>query len=262
MSLFDELIEASGGRWIRFALTALLVLLVALGLYHLNWKIVSGLDFAPLWAFRGALFQGLLITLALTAVAALCGIAFGTLLAILTQLPFAPARWFAIIYVELFRNTPILVQALWIHFALPLVSGFNTSAVTSGVIAIILQASAYFAEIVRGGIRAVPPGYREASDALGIPAHTRWRRVILPPAFRIMIPPFVNMTISFFKATAILTVLQVGELMTVSTRIANAIFKPIEILSLAALVYFILGYAISLSTQWLEKWLARREGAR
>ncbi|WP_051630596.1 amino acid ABC transporter permease [Afifella pfennigii] len=260
MGLFDELIEASGGRYIRAGLTMLLVGAVVLGLLSVNWPIVKGLDFAVLWQFRWALLQGLVMTLLLTAAAAACGIFFGTLLAILTQVPFAPARWFAIGYVELFRNTPILVQVLWIHFALPLVSGVNTSAVVSGVIAIVLQASAYFGEIVRSGIRAVPPGYWEASDALGIPRTTRWRRVVLPPAFRIMIPPFVNMTISFFKASAILTVLQVGELMTVSTRIANAVFKPIEILTVAALIYFVFGYAISQSTHWLERSLAKREG--
>ncbi|PSM20226.1 amino acid ABC transporter permease [Nitratireductor sp. StC3] len=260
MGLFGELIEASGGRWIRGGLTAGLVGLIALALVNLNWRIVGGLDFAVLWQYRGALAEGLVMTLVLTAAAAACGMFFGTILAVLTQVPLAAARWFAIGYVELFRNTPILVQVLWIHFALPLVSGINTSAIVSGVIAIVLQASAYFGEIVRGGIRAVPAGYGEASDALGIPVYTRWRRVILPPAFRVMIPPFVNMTISFFKASAILTVLQVGELMTVSTRIANAIFKPIEILTLAALIYFLFGYAISQSTHWLERSLARREG--
>lgn len=260
MGLFDELIEASGGRWIRGGLSLLLVTLLVLAALNLNIRIVQGLDFGILWKYRDALLGGLAMTLALTGAASICGVFFGTMLAIVTQLPMAPARWMAIGYVELFRNTPIVVQVFWIHFALPLVSGVNTTAVTSGIIAIVLQASAYFGEIVRGGIRSVPTGYREASDALGIPVVTRWRRVILPPAFRIMIPPLVNMTISFFKASAILTVLQVGELMTVSTRISNAIFKPIEILTVAACVYFIIGYAISRSTQWFEQALARREG--
>lgn len=260
MTLFDELIEASGGRLIRGGLTLVLVAFLVLAALNLNTRIIASLDFGIIWQYRGALIEGLGMTLMLTAAAAVLGIFFGTLLAIVTQLPIAPLRWLAIAYVELFRNTPIIVQLFWIHFALPLVSGVNTTAVESGVIAIVLQASAYFSEIVRGGIRSVPQGYWEASDALGVPAATRWRRVILPPAFRIMIPPLVNMTISFFKSSAILTVLQVGELMTVASRISNAVFKPIEVLTVAAIAYFVVGYGISQSTHWLERSIARREG--
>jgi len=90
-------------------------------------------------------------------------------------------------------------------------------------------------------------------------ARTRWLRVILPPALRTMIPPLVNLTISFFKATAILSVLQVSELMTVTNRIANVTFKPIELFTAIALIYFVLGYSMSRATLKLEAVLRRSE---
>ncbi len=260
MTAFDELIEISGGSLIRTGLALSLAGVVVAGAWSVNWDTVLNLDFSGLWRFRVAILKGLGMTLLLTAAAALCGILVGTLLAIAMQAPIRPLRWFVIGYVELFRNTPILVQLIWIHFALPVLTGVPTTAVVSGIIAIMLQASAYFAEIMRAGIQSVPQGYREASDALGVPAFTRWLRIILPPAFRTVLPPLVNMTISFFKTSAILTVLSVGELMTVASRVSNATFRPIEILTLVALIYFLFGWLISRSTGQIEVAFKRREG--
>jgi len=259
MAAFAELIEISGGRTIRVGLTLALVAVVAAGLWTVNWNTVLNLDFEGLWRFRVAIMKGFGMTLALTAAAAICGIVLGTLLAIAMQTRLQPLRWVVVGYVELFRNTPILVQLIWIHFALPIITGIPTTAIVSGVIAIVLQAGAYFSEIVRAGIQSVPRGYWEASDALGIPVRTRWTRVILPPTFRTMIPPLVNMTISFFKTTAILSVLSVGELMTVASRISNATFRPIEILTLVALIYFVFGWLISQSAGKIETAMANRE---
>lgn len=259
MAVFDELIEISGVRTIRTVLTLAVVGIVVAGLWSINWETLFNLDFAGLWRFRIAILKGLGMTLMLTAAAAVFGLLAGTVLAIAMQSTFRPLRWFVIGYVELFRNTPILVQLIWIHFALPIFTGVSTTAVVSGIIAIVLQASAYFSEIVRAGIQSVPTGYREASDALGIPVRTRWLRVILPPAFRTMIPPLVNMTISFFKTSAILTALSVGELMTVASRISNATFRPVEILTVVALIYFVFGWLISQSTGRIEASLNRRE---
>lgn len=258
MAAFDELIEVSGERTIRAALTLILAVIAVFGLWAVDWNIVLNFDFIGLWRFRVALLNGLLTTLGLTVAAALFGILFGTLLAIASQLPIAPVRWMVIAYVELFRNTPIIVQLIWIHFALPLLTGISTPAVISGLIAIVLQASAYFSEIVRGGIQSIPRGYWDASDALGIPIRTRWTHVILPPAFRLMIPPLANMTISFLKASSILSVLQIGELMTVATRISNTTFRPVEILTVIAVIYFVFGFLISQSTHQLETAFARR----
>lgn len=259
MSAIEELIEDSGGPAIRAALVIILAGLAVLALYHANWRTITSLDFSAVWTYRVPLMKGMAITLGLTLVAAAFGLLSGTVLAILSQSPFAPLRWLVTAHVEVFRDTPLLVQLMWIHFALPIITGYNTSPIESGVIAIALHASAYFTELVRAGIQAVPKTQWDAAYALGLPAWTRWTRVILPPAIRIIIPPLANLTISFFKGTAILSVLQVGELMSVAGRITNATFRPIEIFTFAAVAYFIVGYGLSRATLSLEKRMARSD---
>jgi len=234
--------------------------LVAGLIYQLNWELIRSMEFGVVWEYRYPLIKGLGITLLLTAIAGGLGLFFGTILAVLSQSPLAPIRWLVVAYVELFRNTPLLVQLIWLHFAMPAFTGINTTALESGILAITLQASAYFSEIVRAGIQSVPKGQWEAAFALGLPARTRWTRVILPPAIRTMIPPLVNLTISFFKASAILSVLQVSELMTVTNRISNVTFKPVELFSAAAVAYFLLGYAMSWGTLKLEQSLRHSRG--
>lgn len=227
---------------------------------HLNYELIASFNFSVVWEYRLPLLKGLGTTLMLTAIAGGLGLSFGTLFAICSQSPFAPLRWLVIAYVEIFRNTPLLVQLIWIHFALPAFTGFNSTALESGIIAITLQAGAYFTEIVRAGIESIPKGQWEAAYALGLPAWTRWTRVILPPAIRTMIPPLVNLGISFFKASAILSVLQVSELMTVTNRISNVTFKPIELFTFTAAIYFVLGYLMSRATTKLERSLQHRAG--
>ena len=238
---------------------SILVTLAGLLAYYLNWDLIFSLNFSVVWEYRQVLLKGLLLTLALTACAAVSGLVFGTLLAIASQSPFALLRWTVAAFVEIWRNTPLLVQLIWIHFALPLVTGINTTALQSGVIGITLQAAAYFTEIVRAGIESVPKGQWEAAYSLALPARIRWTRVILPPAIRTMIPPLVNLTISFFKGTAILSILHVSELMTVTNRISNVTFKPVELFSAIAVLYFVVGYLMSKSTLRLEYFLQKRE---
>ena len=236
-----------------------LLLLAGVVAYFLNWDLLLSLNFSVVWEYRVVLFKGLLLTLFLTACAAVSGLISGTILAIASQSPFALIRWTVTAFVEIWRNTPLLVQLIWIHFALPLVTGINTTALQSGVIAITLQAAAYFTEIVRAGIESVPKGQWEAAYSLALPARIRWTRVILPPAIRTMIPPLVNLTISFFKGTAILSILHISELMTVTNRISNVTFKPVELFSSIAVIYFVVGYLMSKTTLRLEYFLQRRE---
>ncbi len=243
----------------KYSFPVIVALVLGVVAYFLNWELLLSLDFSVVWEYRVVLLKGLMVTLALTACAAVAGLVCGTMLAIASQTNFAPLRWLVIAFVEIWRNTPLLVQLIWIHFALPLVTGINTTALESGVIGITLQAAAYFTEIVRAGIESVPKGQWEAAYSLALPARIRWTRVILPPAIRTMIPPLVNLTISFFKGTAILSILHVSELMTVTNRISNVTFKPVELFSAIALIYFVVGIVMSKATLRLEYVLQNRE---
>ena len=243
----------------KYSFPAVLLLALFTLAYFLNWNLLLSLDFSVVWEYRQVLLKGLLVTLALTACAAVAGLLSGIVLAIACQSNIAPLRWIVIAFVEIWRNTPLLVQLIWIHFALPLVTGINTTALESGVIGITLQAAAYFTEIVRAGIDSVPKGQWEAAYSLALPSWIRWTRIILPPAIRTMIPPLVNLTISFFKGTAILSILHVSELMTVTNRISNVTFKPVELFSFIAVLYFVVGILMSKGTLRIEYFLQKRE---
>ena len=124
----------------------------------LNWEYLRALDFGVVWQYRWQLLQGFETTVLLLVASAVMGLVFGSMLAMASQSKFTPLRWLVIIYVEFWRNTPLLVQLFWIHFALPIVTGINTTALQSGLIGITANVTAYFAEIVRAGIQSVDRG--------------------------------------------------------------------------------------------------------
>jgi His/Glu/Gln/Arg/opine family amino acid ABC transporter permease subunit len=217
-----------------------------------KWDFLTTLDFSVVWTYRAPLIQGLTNTLIITGVSVSLGLLAGFVLAIGFMTPVAPLRWLIVAYVEVLRNTPLVVQLFWIHFAVPHFTGISTTAFQSGFIAMSLQSSAYLADLARAGIQAVPKGQWEAADALGISAWAKWTGVIIPQAFKIIIPPLANIAIGYFKSSAILALLAVGELMTVASRIATYSFKPIETLSFVGLVYLALGYCFSSATYRLE----------
>ena len=248
------------GAGIRAVNTFTHLIALALLLYRgVNWEFISYLDFSIVYKYRIPLLKGLGMTLALTGITIVIGYVSGVLLAILYQVPFKPLRWVITVHVEIWRNTPLLVQLFWVHFALPVLTGVPTSVFVSGIIAMSLQASAYLTEIARAGIDAVPKGQWEAAESLGLPTHSKWLEIILPQAMKIMIPPLANTAISFFKASTVLSLISVGELMTISNTIANYTFKQIEVLTAVGVIFFLLGLLFSNLTYKLENVLKRSE---
>jgi polar amino acid transport system permease protein len=198
------------------------------------------------------------MTILITVSALALGLLLGVSLAILLELPVGPLRYIINAYIEIWRNTPLIVQLFWIHFGLPVVTGISTTALESGSLALTLQSSAYLADIARAGIQAVPRGQWDAVKALALPARTKWLEVILPQALRIMIPPLGNLAVSFLNGSALLGVLSVGELMTVSAKVSDYTSKPVEIMTVTALLYL----AINLLTSHLISRLERFSGRR
>jgi len=178
------------------------------------------------------------------------GLSIGVVIAVLLQLQIGPLRWPIVAYVELWRNTPLIVQLFWVHFGLPVITGVSTTALESGFLALTLQSSAYLADIARAGIQAVPRGQWQAARALSLPAWSLWLEIVLPQALKIMIPPFANLALSFLNGSALLGLLQVGELMTVATKISDYTFKPIEVMTAVGVLYLLLNLMVG--------WLAGR----
>jgi polar amino acid transport system permease protein len=236
------------------------ILLVAIGIGAYNfidWSQIGTLDFGVTIKFWRPLAAAAGLTVAITAAALACGLVIGILLAILLELPIGLFRYVLIAYIEIWRNTPLIVQLFWVHFGLPVLTGVSTTALESGLLALTLQSSAYLADTARAGIQAVPRGQWDAAMALSLPARTKWLEVILPQALKIMIPALGNLAVSFLNGSALLGVLNVGELMTVSARISDYTSKPVEIMTVVALLYL----AINVATTYLTNRLERFAGA-
>ena len=240
--------------------TAFAIGLIGWLLSEVDWSFVETLDFSVIYTYRLALLQGLGNTILITTFSVLIGLCLGVSFACLLYVPFAPLRWLILAYVEVLRDIPLVVALFWIHFALPLVTGVSTSAFQSGFIAMALQSSAYLADIARAGIQAVPKGQWDAADAIGLSRAWKWFEIILPQALKIIVPPLANVALGYFKASSILALLSVGELMSVAARVSSYSFKPIETLTTVAVIYLGLGYFLSSLTYRLER-VFKRSGA-
>lgn len=203
------------------------------------------------------LLHGLLVTLKVTAAGALLAL-FSSFAAGLAGLgPYRLVRWTALVYVETFRGTSALVQLFWIYFVLPFF-GVELSAMAAGIIALGLNAGAYGAEIVRGAMRAVPRGQREAAAALNFSPWQTLRRVLLPQALLAMLPPFGNLTIELLKNSALVSLIAITEL-TFSAQVARgATLESAQIFGLVLLLYFAVALCITGLFRCFERALKRR----
>jgi polar amino acid transport system permease protein len=165
----------------------------------------------------------------------------------------------AIAYVEVFRNTPVLVQLIWFYYAFPIVLGQQLAPTTAAILALTLNTSAYCAEIFRGGILSVTRGQWEAAKAIGMTYGMTMRRVILPQVLKRMLPAFTNRGIELAKVTSLASLLAVQELMYEGRLLSSTYYRPLEILTVVALIYFLLIYPGSFLSARLEQRLAARD---
>ena len=160
-------------------------------------------------------------------------------------------------YVDIFRGTPLLVQAFFIYFGIPSALGFTMTALTAGIITLSLNAGAYMTEIVRGGIQAVDKGQMEASRSLGIGYLPTMRKVILPQAIRTMIPSYVNQFVITLKDTSILSVIGIAELTQTGRLIIARNYQSFTMWLIIGIIYFIVIMALTKLSDRLEKRLVK-----
>ena len=206
------------------------------------------------------LLDGALVTCAQFILAALvaCVAALAAGLGRLSSL--WPVRSLSVVYIEIFRGTSLLVQLYWIFFVLPLF-GISLPKFEAGFLSVGLNVGAYGAEIVRGAIQAVPRGQWEAGYALSMSPAKRMRRIILPQALVLMLPPWGNLMIELLKGTALVALIAVPDLMFVAKQINGATFRSAEAFGAALLVYYLLARVlITPAMRGLERVMARRLG--
>lgn len=157
------------------------------------------------------------------------------------------------IYVSIIRGTPLMVQALYLYFAIPMMFNFNLPALQAGVLAIGLNSGAYISEIVRGAIQSVDIGQYEASECLGLSKFQTMTSIILPQALKIMLPSLGNQFIISVKDTSLLTVIGVAEMTHQASRAVSSTFRTVEIYTALALMYFVLNTLLSYGLTLIER---------
>lgn len=202
------------------------------------------------------LVQGLGITLWVTVASMAVGLVLGVAIGMMRLARNRVLSAIAWGYTEFLRNTPVLVQLIWVYYCLPILTGLDFSVVTSSIIALSLQAGAFTGEIVRGGIRGVDVGQVEAARTVGLSYAQTMRKVVLPQALRRMLAPLVNEAVSLIKNSSLVSVLGVADLTYRAQVLATTTFRPIEIFTFLALEYLAVCAALSFAARRLEERLA------
>jgi polar amino acid transport system permease protein len=207
--------------------------------------------------FIEPLLRGTAITVSITVLASLVAIVIGLIVGLARVSGLWPVRALAIGYIEFFRGTSLLVQLFWWFFVLPLFGIFLPPFVV-GVFGVGMNVAGYGAEVVRGAIQAVPKGQYEASTALNMSPAVRMRRIILPQAFRGMLPPWGNLLIELLKGTSLVSLITIHDLTFMGNQLNIATFRTIEIFSLVLIIYYVIGrFMITPSVRWLERRVSR-----
>jgi polar amino acid transport system permease protein len=213
-------------------------------------------DFTPVVANAGVLAQGLVNTLKVTGTALAFGVPLGLTLAMLRLSRHRWLSWPAGFVIEFFRTTPPLVQLFWFFFALPILIQVEMTPFAAAAITFSIQSSAFFAEVFRGGIVSIERGQWEASRAIGMTQAQAMRRVILPQAVRRMIPAFMERSIELMKTTTLVATVSYADLLFQANEVAQKTFRPLEVFTVTALIYFVVIFAASLLVHRLERRLA------
>ena len=228
----------------------------ALVLVLMLWLMAIPLSWAPEPIGNNAqLFaEGTRITVLLTAVAAVAGVFMGVLAALGKTSRAAPLRWIASAYIWVIRGTPLLVQVLFVYFALPvLIPALQLSDFTSACVALSLNVGAYNAEAIRAGLLAVPKGQVEAARSLGLSPWFTFIDVTFPQAFKISLPPLVNNIVALLKDSSLAYAIGVVELTNVGNRIQAATFQPLPILLTSASIYLLLTTVLTQISNAVER---------
>lgn len=206
------------------------------------------------------ILSGTLVTMLLTVLATVLAVAIALAAGLMRMAPNPLIRGVATVYIEIFRGTSLLVQLYWIFFVLPLF-GVTFDKFTAGFVAVGMNLGAYGAELVRGAILSVPKGQWEAALALNMPPAKRMRRVILPQALLIMLPPWGNLLIELLKGTALVALIAVADLMFQVKQINGTTFLSAQSFGTALVIYYILArFILTPSMRWLEGFMMRKLG--
>lgn len=218
--------------------------------YQFRWDTVFGsFDF---------LMSGLQMTLIISAMTLVLAMVLGLIIAVMDMSRFAPLRWVGISIGEVIRNTPILVQLLWVYYVLPIVFSVRIESLTALVIGLSLYQAAFISEVYRSGIQGVPKGHREAAQVLGLTPIQSFFRIVLPQAVRMTLPPLASNFVQLIKFSSLGAVISVSEITRRGMELSATNFRPLETFTFIAVVYFLICWPLAMGIRWWERRLQAR----
>lgn len=218
-----------------------------------NW------DFATIFLNWRVYWIGLQGTLVMFAVTVTLGMFGGLILGIMRYIKHPLVAWPSRAFVEVFRNTPVLVQIIWFYYAFPILTGIETSPFLAAALGISLNTMAFSAEIYRAGIQSIDKGQWEAGKAIGMNFAQTLRRVILPVALKRVLPALTNRGIEVFKMSTLASVVAYVETLNQAKLIAELNYNPIESYTAVAVIFFVVLYPVVQGTYALERVLNRSD---
>lgn len=262
------------GRWLAWIIVLCLGADGAWVVAHnpaFEWDVVAH------WFSARSIVGGLMVTLGLTVVSMIIGVALGLVLAIARLSESRLARWIAGLYIWFFRGTPLLVQLIfWYNLSTlfpkveiaipfgPVLGAWKTNALitplTAAIVGLALNEAAYMAEIIRAGLISVDPRQRETALAFGMTRGRALRRIVIPQAMRAIVPPTGNQLISMIKATSLVSVIAMGDLLYSAQAVYNRNFEVIPLLIVAVLWYLLVTSILNVGQSAIERYYSRGDG--
>lgn len=218
--------------------------------YHFRWDVV--------WTNLPFLLSGLEQTLLISVLTLVASALLGMVIALADMSPLRLVRFPSYAVGEIVRNTPILVQLLWVYYVLPIVFNISIDSFTACVIGLTLYSSAFIAEIYRAGIQSVPRGHREAAQVLGLSPLDAFVRIVLPQALRATLPPLAANFVQLIKYSSLAAVISVSEVTRRGMELSSSTFRPLEIFTFIAVIYFLICWPLAQAIRFWEKRLAAR----
>ncbi len=210
-------------------------------------------QFAKILGYWPDLIRGVGVTLEIGLISAGVGLALGLVLALMKYSRVPLLYWPAAVYIEFFRTTPPLVQIVWLYYGLPLLTGYDLGAFGAAAVALGLNIAAFYAEIMRAGIVGVHRTQWQAARVLGLGLPDTLRYVVLPQALRNVLPPMGTTTIYLIKDTALASAIGTPELLRIGQLIAVETFRPVETLTIVAVLYFVVTYPVAILIGRMER---------
>ena len=218
--------------------------------YQFRWDVIpNNIDF---------LISGLQMTLIISATTLVFAMIGGLLLALVDMSRSLAVRAIGLAIGEVIRNTPILVQLLWVYYVLPIVFNVRIEALVALIIGLALYQAAFISEVYRSGIQGVPKGHREAAQVLGLSPLQSFRRIVLPQAVRMTLPPLASNFVQLIKFSSLGAVISVSEITRRGMELSATNFRPLETFTFIAVVYLFICWPLAMAIRWWERRLQNR----